>query len=71
MLKVQGGAVTYFGLPGTKQKNMPVMYDGAVEWFDAETIERNWRENGLNEVENDFVDEQILSTEILDVPSQN
>lgn len=71
MLKVQGGAVTYFGLPGTKQKNMPVLYDGEVEWFDAETVERNWRENGLSEVVNDFVDEQILSTEILDVPTQN
>jgi len=68
MLKVQGGAATYFGPPGTKQINMPVIYDGAVEWFDAETVERNWRENGLENVVNDFIDEQILSSDTLEVP---
>jgi hypothetical protein len=71
MLKVQGGAVTFFGLPGTKQLNMPVLYDGLVDWFDPEKVESNWRENGLSNVVNDFVDEQILSGETLEVPDDS
>jgi hypothetical protein len=32
-LRVQSGAVAYFGNPGTKQADMPVVYDGPVSDF--------------------------------------
>ncbi|MEP6789506.1 MAG: hypothetical protein ABJB40_13790 [Acidobacteriota bacterium] len=63
-LKIQAGAVTFFGLPGTKQGNMPVIYDGLVRDFDPEAVEAEWRVREEEPV-NDFIDEQILSSEIL------
>jgi hypothetical protein len=37
-LKVQAGAMTMFGLPGTKQKNMPVLFDGPLHTYDGDTV---------------------------------
>ena len=68
MLRLYGGAVTYFGLPGTKQSSMPVLYDGRVELFDPPTIETGWRENGRGNVVNDFVDDIILSSDTIHTP---
>ncbi len=36
MLKVQAGCVTFFGLPGTKQEHMPVIYNGLASEFDPD-----------------------------------
>lgn len=63
-LKVQTGVVTYYGFPGTKQANMPVIYDGSVEDFDPVEVEREWHESN-NEPPNDFPDDQILSSEVI------
>jgi len=63
-VKIQAGAVTFFGLPGTKQNNMPVIYDGPVESFDPQLVEREWSSR-MEEPVNDFIDDQILSTEII------
>ena len=35
-LKVQTGMVTFFGMPGTKQEDMPTVYDGPVSAFNPE-----------------------------------
>lgn len=37
-LKVQAGCMTFFGAPGTKQKNMPLLYDGPVDEYDGAAI---------------------------------
>ena len=63
-LKIQAGAVTFFGLAGTKQNNMPVIYDGTVDDFDPEVVEQTWRDR-TEEPINDFIDDHVLSTEIL------
>ena len=63
-LKLQAGAITYFGLPGTKEWNMSVIYDGLIRNFDPETVESDWRNREEDPI-NDFLDEQILSSEIL------
>src|SRR5258708_5952489 len=42
LLKIQAGAVTFFGLPGTKENNMPMIYDGSVDDFDPETVQQQW-----------------------------
>lgn len=68
MLRLHGGAVTYFGLPGTKQNNMPILYEGLVELFDPPTIETVWQENERGSVINDFADDIILSSDTLDIP---
>ncbi len=64
-LKIQAGAVTFFGLPGTKQANMPVIFDGLLEEFEPPTVGENWR-NRDEEPPNDFVDDQVLSAQILE-----
>ena len=63
-LKIQAGAVTFFGLPGTKQVNMPVIYDGPVDSFDPEQVQQDWSDRDTEPV-NDFIDDQILSSEII------
>lgn len=63
-LKIQAGAVTFFGLPGTKQSNMPVIYDGPVCDLDPETVEQTWSDRQEDPI-NDFIDDQILSTVII------
>ncbi|HMM81524.1 MAG TPA: hypothetical protein PKC65_16040 [Pyrinomonadaceae bacterium] len=64
-LKVQAGAMTFFGLPDTKQANMPVLYDGIVSGFDPEQAAKDWSLR-TEEPVNDFIDEMILSSSILD-----
>lgn len=54
-IKVQAGAMTFFGLPGTKQATMPTLFEGKASTFDAEEIERVRK--GI-EVRNDFLEEQ-------------
>jgi len=63
-VKIQAGAYTLFGLPGTKQHNMPVIYDGPVDDFDPEDVQQQWKER-TEEPINDFLDDQVLSTEII------
>lgn len=63
-LKIQAGAVTFFGLPGTKQNHMPVIYEGPVNDFEPETIEQTWSDRQEEPI-NDFIDDQILSTVII------
>lgn len=53
-LRVQTGSVTFFGLPGTKQDNMPVLYDGPVAGFDPEQAERV-RDGVADDIPNDFL----------------
>jgi hypothetical protein len=38
-LRVFAGDVTFFGLPGTKQAKMPIIWEGNVENFDAKSAE--------------------------------
>ena len=40
-LRVQSGEVTYFGLPGTNQKEMRTIYQGRVDHFDPESPEKS------------------------------
>lgn len=54
-LRVQSGAVTFFGMPGTKQANMPVLYDGPIDDFDAEKAEKVMTEVA-KETPNDFLE---------------
>ncbi len=68
MIRVEAGAVTFFGLPGTKQVNMPTLYDGEIESFDPQAVESLWRTGGRDQVVNDFVDDVVLSSDTLDVP---
>ena len=63
-LKIQAGAVTFFGLPGTKQNNMPVIFDGSINDFDPQSVEQAWS-NRAEEPFNDFIDDQVLSAEIV------
>lgn len=63
-LKLQAGAVTFFGLPGTKQDNMPVIFDGPIDEFDPKTAEVWWQEREV-EPPNDFLDDQVLSKDII------
>ena len=58
MLKVQAGCVTYFGLPGTKQGNMPVIYNGLASEFDPEAAEKVRDEQPAPV--NDWADKQSL-----------
>lgn len=51
-LMVQGGATTYFGLPGTKQDNMPVLYQGDVDDFDPER-----EQDGYKKLQPDIVND--------------
>lgn len=71
MVRVEAGAVTFFGLPGTKQVNMPILYDGEIESFDPEAVERLWRTGGRDQVVNDFVDDVVLSSDTLDIPEDS
>ena len=63
-LKIQAGAYTFFGLPGTTQDNMPVLYDGQVDEFDPEIVQQLWKDR-TEEPINDFLDDQVLSTQII------
>lgn len=56
-MKVQAGDVTFFGLPGTKQANMPVLWQGWVGDFNAEVIEAR-RDELADTIPNDFLNSQ-------------
>lgn len=68
MIRVEGGAITFFGLPGTKQVNMSTLYEGDMESFDPDAVENLWRAGGRDQVVNDFVDDVVLSGGTLDLP---
>jgi len=55
-LKVTCGDVTMFGLPGTKEENMPVLYDGPVTRFFPKAAEK--RKKALGKIRNDFLEAQ-------------
>lgn len=55
-IKVQDGAVTYFGLPGTEQENMRVIYDGPATEFDGDKVDAVAA--SLPEPPNDFLNKQ-------------
>ncbi len=61
-LRVQAGAVAFFGLPGTKQGNMPPIFNGFIEDFVSEVVEGAWREQA-QDVPNDFLLQQNNSPE--------
>ena len=42
-----------------------MIYDGPVDDFDPETVEGQWKDR-TEEPINDFIEEQILSSEILE-----
>jgi hypothetical protein len=63
-LKIEAGAVTFFGLPGTKQKNMPIIYEGNVELFDSEEVQKKWNKREENPP-NDYLDYKVLSSKIV------
>jgi hypothetical protein len=71
MIRVEAGAVTFFGLPGTKQVNMPVLYDGEIESFDPDTVERFWRNGGRYQIVKDFVDDVVLSSDTRSLPEDS
>jgi len=56
-LRVQAGAVAFFGLPGTKQENMPLIFSGFIEDFVPEAVEVAWREQ-VQDTPNDFLLQQ-------------
>ena len=60
-LQVQGGRVTFFGMPGTKQKNMPVLFDDFVGNFNAESIDEAYSKL-LKSIPNDFLEGQKTKT---------
>lgn len=55
-LTVQAGAVTFFGAPGTKQNNMPILFDDSVDKFDADTATKAYQDAG--EIRNDYLEQQ-------------
>jgi hypothetical protein len=55
-LKVQAGAVTFFGLPGTTQEHMPTIFDGPVATFDGKTVEAGKPEEIVNDYVNGLED---------------
>ncbi|MBU2018198.1 MAG: hypothetical protein KJ941_01020 [Bacteroidetes bacterium] len=55
-LKVEAGAMTAFGLPGTKQENMNTLFDDDINHFTVVTCEL--AEKQQPQPPNDFLDEQ-------------
>ena len=43
-LQVRTGRVTYFGMPGTKEEDMGLVYDGDIDDFDPEKVEEIGRD---------------------------
>lgn len=56
-LKVQGGAVTFFGMPGTKQIHMPAVYNGPVADFDPDAATELYSSQ-YDKIRNDFLEKQ-------------
>lgn len=57
---LQGGAVTYFGLPGTKQSHMPVLYQGPIADFDPEREHDGYRKL-QPDIVNDFLEDKKIA----------
>ena len=55
-LTVQSGSMAFFGLPGTKQENMNILFEGPVENFSVAACEL--AEKGQPPPPNDFLNEQ-------------
>ena len=55
-LKCQAGAMTFFGMPGSKQESMPTLYDGPVDEFDGEKAEAE--QERIGNIKNDFIEAQ-------------
>jgi hypothetical protein len=55
-LKCQAGAMTFFGMPGSKQESMPTLYDGPVDEFDGEKAEAE--QERIGKIKNDFIEAQ-------------
>lgn len=60
-IKVQAGAMTVFGMPGTKQKNMPVLYDGQLDTYDGKAVYEG-KVNLAVPIKNDFADAAAKKT---------
>ncbi len=54
-LKVSAGAVTFFGLPGTAEAHMPVLFDGLPQEFSPDTITERYAHLTIP---NDYLDAQ-------------
>lgn len=59
-LMLQGGAVTYFGMPGTKQSRMPVLYQGPITDFDPDREEGGYRKL-QRDIPNDFLEDKKIA----------
>lgn len=53
-MKVQAGAMTFFGMPGSKQASMPVLFDGLLSDFDADLAEKTQKQAG--KIKNEFLE---------------
>ena len=56
-MRVQAGSVTFFGMPGTKQGNMGILYDGPASAFDSDRADKV-RKEIRDEIPNDFIEGQ-------------
>jgi hypothetical protein len=56
-LQVRAGCVTFFGMPGTKEENMGLVYDGDIRKFNPEKVEKISRDIRAT-VPNDFLKSQ-------------
>jgi len=59
-LKCEAGAVTYFGLPGTKQDNMKCLFFGPPKDFDGAQIQERFA--AMDAPPNDFLESLKLPT---------
>ncbi len=55
-VRVESGAMTFFGLPGTKEENMNILYNGPISRFSAKKAEAS--KKSLPDPPNDWVDAQ-------------
>ena len=62
-LKLQAGCVTYFGLPGTKQEHMPVLFDGPLCRFRPEVAASKYDKLG-KAIPNDFAESKKVEVSV-------
>lgn len=56
-LQVRSGCVTFFGMPGTKEENMGLVYDGDIRKFSPKRVEKISRDV-RDKAPNDFLNKQ-------------
>lgn len=56
-MRAQCGCMAFFGMPGTKQAHMPVLYDGPVSEFDADLASKRQQELH-SEIPNDYLEDK-------------